>query len=100
MLTRKHESESGREWTMGEQWRQPLAACLARLAQPGSPQLEKDEDQMCSSNLYSRPQRFAPCSLQRPNSSSSLNSLLALPKHPFSTLPCILCPWKAPKSWL
>lgn len=32
MLTRKHESESGREWTMGEQWRQPLAACLARLA--------------------------------------------------------------------
>lgn len=73
---------------MGEQWRQPLAPCLARLAMAWVTTAgERLIPNTFVQTLQQAPVRSSPAS---PNSFSSLSLLLTLLKHAFSTLPCIL----------
>lgn len=88
MLTRKHQSETGWEWTVGEQWRQPLAACLARLA---TAWVTTARERLTPSTLLQTLQQAPLCSSPPSlNSFSSLKLLLNLLRHPVSTHPYIL----------
>lgn len=73
---------------MGEQWRQPLAACLARLATAWvTTARERLTPSTLLQTLQQAPLRSSPPSL---NSFSTLKLLLNILKHPFSAHPCIL----------